>query len=83
MNKDKLNYYRNLVSENAQDSKKSWQVIHSALHSVLPSYESQECLANCFVTFFSEKSTMIRDSFSSTDSSDKILFAGFVAYLFG
>ena len=69
INKDNSNYYRNLVNEIAQDSKRLWQVLHSALHSypksVLPSHESQECLANHFVTFFSEKIT-IRDSFSST-----------------
>ena len=70
--KDKSNYYRNLVNENAQDSKKLWQVLHSALHSVLESvlssHQSKECLANHFVTYFSDKITKIRDSFSSTDS---------------
>ena len=49
-----------------------WQVLHSALHSdpenVLPSHESKECLANRFVTYFSDKITKIRDSFSSTAS---------------
>ena len=73
VNKDKSNYHRNLVSENAHDLKKLWQVLRSALHSdpesVLPSHESQECLANCSVTFFSDKITKIMDSFSSTDSS--------------
>ena len=47
VNKDKSNYHRNLVSENAHDLKKLWQVLRSALHSdpesVLPSHESQEC----------------------------------------
>ena len=56
VNKDKFNFYRNLVSENAQGSKKLWQVLRSALHSfpksVLPSRESQKCLADIFVTFF-------------------------------
>ena len=72
VNKDKSNYYRSLVNENAQDSKKLWQVLHSALHcdreSVLPSHQSKECLANHFVNYFSDKITKIRDSFSSTDS---------------
>ena len=72
LNKDKSNYYRNLASENAQDSKKLWQVLCSALHSdpksVIPSHESQECLANRFVIFFSDKITKIWDSLSSTDS---------------
>ena len=72
VNKDKSNYYRSLVNENAQDSKKLWQVLRSALHSdreiVLPSYQSKECLANRFVTYFSDKITKIRDLFSSTDS---------------
>ena len=68
VNKDISNYYRSLVNENAQDSKKLWQVLRSVLHSdresVLPSHQSKECLAN----HFSEKITKIRDSFSSTDS---------------
>ena len=72
VNKDKANYYRSLVNENAQDSKKLWQVLGSALHSdcksVLPSHQSKECLANYFVTYFSGKITKIRDLFSSTDS---------------
>ena len=72
VNKDKSNYYRNLVNENAQDSKKLWQVLRSALHSnpesVLPSHQSNECLTNHFVTYFSGKITKTRDSFSSTDS---------------
>ena len=72
VNKDKSNYYRSLVNENTQDSKKLWQVIRTILHSdresVLPSHQSKECLANRFVTYFSEKITKIRDSFSSTDS---------------
>ena len=47
------------------------EVLRSALHSnpesVLPSHESHKCLTNCFVTFFSDKITNIRDWFSSTD----------------
>ena len=42
-------------------------VLHSDRESVLPSHQSKECLANHFVTYFSEKITKIRDSFSSTD----------------
>ena len=63
------NYYRNLISDNAHDSKKLWQVLRSVLHSVpekvLPSHIG---LANSFVTFFSDKISKIRDSFSNTDS---------------
>ena len=70
--KDKSNYYRSLVNEHAQDSKKLWQVLRSALHSdhksVLNSHQSKECLANRFVTYFSDKIIKSRDSFSSTDS---------------
>ena len=44
VNKDTANNFRNLVRENANDSKKLWQVFRSALHScpeaVLPSHES-------------------------------------------
>ena len=55
VNKDKANYFRNLVRENANNSKKLWQVLRSALHSspeaVLPSHESKKGLADRFVTF--------------------------------
>ena len=70
--RDKSNYYRNLISDNAHDSKKLWQVLRSVLHSVpdkvLPSHASHIGLANCFVTFFSDKISKIRDSFTNTDS---------------
>ena len=72
VNNDKANYFRNLVRENANDSKKLWQVLHSALHSspeaVLPSHESKKGLADRFVTFFSDKIAKIRNLFSSNDS---------------
>ena len=72
VNKDKASYFRNLVRENANDSKKLWQALCSALHSgpeaVLPSHESKKGLADRFVTFFSDKIAKIRNSFSSSDS---------------
>ena len=73
VNKDKANYFRNLVRDNnANDSKMLWQVLRSALHSspeaVLPSHESRKGLADWFVTFFSDKTAKIRNSFSSSDS---------------
>ena len=67
----KSNYYRNLISDNAHDSKKLWHVLRSVLHSVsdkvLPSHASHTGLAS-FVTFFSDKISKIRDSFTNTDS---------------
>ena len=72
VNKDKANYLRNLVRENANDSKKLWQVICSALHSspetVLPSHESKKGLADRISTFFSNKIAKVRNSFSFSDS---------------
>ena len=72
VNKDKASYFRNLVSENTNDSKKLLQVLCSALHlspkTVLPSHESKKGLADRFVTFFSDKIAKIRKSFSSSDS---------------
>ena len=63
--RDKSNYYRNLIIDNAHDSKKLWQVLCSVLHSVpdkvLPSHASHTGLANRFVTFFSDKISKIRD----------------------
>ena len=70
--RDKSNYYRNLISDNAHDSKKLWEVLRLVLHSVpdnvLPSHASHIGLANRFVTFFSDKISKIRDSFTNTDS---------------
>ena len=70
--RDKSNYYRNLISDNAHDSKKLWQVLRSVFHSVpdkvLPSHTSHIGLANRFATFFSDKISKIRDSFTNTDS---------------
>ena len=72
VNKDKSNYHRSLVNENAQDSKKLLQILRSALHSdresVVPSHQSKSFCANRFVTNFSDKITKIRNSFSTTDS---------------
>ena len=72
VNKDKTNYFRKLVRENANDSKKLWQVLCAALYSspetVLPSLESKKGLAERFVTFYSDKIAKIRNSFSSSDS---------------
>ena len=72
VNKDKANYFRNLVRENANDSKKLWQVLPSALHTspeaVLSFHESKKGLADRFVTFFSDKIAKIRNSFCSSDS---------------
>ena len=36
--------------------------------NLLTSHGSKKCLANCFVTFFLDTITKIRDSFSNTDS---------------
>ena len=70
--RDKSYYYRNLISDNAHDSKKLWHVLRSVLHSVpdkvLPSHATHIGLANRFVTFFSDKISKIRDSFTNTDS---------------
>ena len=70
--RDKSNYYRNLISDNAHDSKKLWQVLRSVLHSVpnkvLPSHASHIGLANHFIIFFSDKISKIRDSFTNIDS---------------
>ena len=72
VNEDKANYFRNLVRENANDSKKLCQVLSSALQSspetVLPSHESKKSLADRFTTFFRDRIAKITSSFSSSDS---------------
>ena len=72
VSKDKYNHYRSIVSENAHDSMKLWQVLCAVLYSVpetiIPSHDSQKSLANHFMTFFSDEITKIWDSFFSSDS---------------
>ena len=74
VNSDKASYYKELVRENSQDSKKLWKALKSALHntadSVLPAHSSKKNLADSFVNFFSDKIAKIRDCFSSTDQFD-------------
>ena len=69
--RENSNYYRNLISDIAHDSKKPWEVLCSVLHSVPGKGTPLLCisyLANGCVTFFSDKISKTRDSFSSTDS---------------
>ena len=73
LNKEKVLYYRNLISENGQDSNMLLQVSHKTLHrildKVLPLHESKKslALADHFVFLFAGKIPDILGKFSHTD----------------
>ena len=75
-NRDKTVYYRKLISDNSQDSKKLWRELHKVLHrshgTTLPSCESPKSLADRFATFFTNKIVKICDSFSSSEPCNTV-----------
>ena len=70
-NKDKGSYYTNLITANS-DPKKLWQSLRKVLHrtseTVLPAHSSDKSLADMFASFFSNKISKIRDTFSTSGS---------------
>ena len=77
-NRDKTVYYRKPISDNSHDSKKPWceldKVQHRSHSTTLPTCESSKSLADRFATFFSNKIMKIRESFSSSESCNMVLF---------
>ena len=71
-NKDKGSYYTNLITANSRDPKKLWQSLRKVLHrtseTVLPAHSSDKSLADMFASFFSNKISKIRDTFSTSGS---------------
>ena len=71
-NKDKGSYYTNLITANSRDPKKLWQSLRKVLHrtseTVLPAHTSDKSLADMFASFFSNKISKIRDTFSTSGS---------------
>ena len=71
-NKDKGSYYTNLITANSRDPKKLWQSLRKVLHctseTVLPAHSSDKSLADMFASFFSNKISKIRDTFSAPGS---------------
>ena len=71
-NKDKGSYYADLITANSRDPKKLWQSLRKVLHrpseTVLPAHSSDKSLADMFASFFSNKISKIRDTFSTTGS---------------
>ena len=61
LNRNKGCFYRDLVSENCGDSKRSNS-------TVLPSFDDEKSLANRFGSFFIDKIKKIRDTFKYTRS---------------
>ena len=72
VNKDKGSYYTNLITANSDDPKKLWQSLRKVLHrtsdTVLPAHSSDKSLADMFASFFSNKISKIRDTFSTSGS---------------
>ena len=79
-NKDKGSYYTNLITANSRDPKKLWQSLRNVLHrtseTVLPAHSSDKSPADMFASFFSNKISKIRDTFSTsgsfTDAPDSV-----------
>ena len=71
-NKNKGSYYINLITANSHDPKKLWQSLRKVLHrtseTVLPAHSSDKSLADMFASFFSNKISKIRDTFSTYGS---------------
>ena len=71
-NKDKGSYYANLITANSEDPKKLWQSLRKVLHrtseTVLPAHSSEKSLADTFASFFTNKISKIRDTFSASGS---------------
>ena len=76
MNRDKIVYYRKLISDNSHDSKELWRELHKVLHrsygTALPTYESSKSLADPFASFFANKIMKIHESFSSSESYNTV-----------
>ena len=73
INRDKSEYYRNLISENSNDSRKLWQALRKALHTVpettFPTHKCDKTLADRFASFFCEKIQKLQDMFPATGSA--------------
>ena len=76
-NKEKGSYYTNLITANSRDPKKLWQslmkVLHRTSETVLPAHSSDKSLADMFASFFSNKISKIRDTFSTSGSFNDAL----------
>ena len=72
LNKNKKNYYQELIKENSGDGKKLWRVLSKVLVksrvSILPSCTGEKSLENRFGTFFIDKINKIRNTFSKCTS---------------
>ena len=72
LNKNKKNYYQELVKENSKDGKKLWWVLGKVLGrsqvSILPSCTDDKSLANRFGSFFIDKINNIRNTFRKCTS---------------
>ena len=71
-NKDKGSYYTNLITANSKDPKKLCQSLRKVLHrtseTVLPAHRSEKTLVDMFTSFFTNKISKIRDTFSTSGS---------------
>ena len=71
-NKDKGSYYTNLITANNKDPTKLWQSLRKVRHcpceTVLLAHSSEKSLADTFASFFTNKISKIRDTFSTSGS---------------
>ena len=71
-NKDKGSYYTNLIIAKSEDPKKLWQPLRKVWHhtseTVLLAHSSEKSLVDTFASFFANKISKIRDTFSTSGS---------------
>ena len=70
--RDKCSYFTNLITANSDDPKKLWQSLSKVLHhtsdTLLSAHSSEKSLADMFASFFTNKISKIRDTFSTSGS---------------
>ena len=73
INRDKAEYYNNIISDNSRDPKKLWQALQHVLNKgrkmILPPHQSDKSLVNQFASFFTQKIKRIRDTFLASTTT--------------
>ena len=73
INRDKVEYYSTVISDNSHDPKKLWHALQHVLNKghemTLPPHQLEKSLANKFASFFNQKIKRIHDMFSGSSTT--------------
>ena len=73
INRDKAEYYSTIISGNSHDPKKLWHALRHVLDKghemTLPPHQSEQSLANQFLSFFTQKIKRICDMFTASSTA--------------